>query len=153
MIKYVVSKRTILFIILIFIIEALGIVIFFQRRELVKLIICILAFITSLPTYIAISQIEILIDENKITIKLGLPFLFKPKTMAWENVDIVGRDSIFGNVTYCLASRGPVKPKAINISGIKNMDSLIVEIVKRARFASIDPKILKLVEKYNEKKG
>lgn len=151
MIKYVVSKRTILFIILIFIIEVSGIIIFFQKRELVKLIICILAFFTSLPTYIAISQVEILIDENKITIKLGLPFLFKPKTMAWKNVDIVSKDSLFGNVIYRLATKCPMKPKAINISGIKNMDSLIVEIVKRARFASIDPKILKLVEKYNEK--
>jgi hypothetical protein len=151
MIKYTESKWTITFLILILIIEILSIIIIFKKGEFIKFILFIFGFIFCTLIFIATCQQEVLIDEDKITLKLGLPFLYKPKTMAWENVDIVGKDSVLGVVIYRLATRCPVKPKAINISGIKNMDSMIVEIVKRAKFASIDPKILKVIEKYNKK--
>jgi hypothetical protein len=135
------------------IIEVLAIAVLIQKKDLAKLLILVPGFLISLPIFIAVSQQEILIDEDKLTMKMGIPFLFNPKTMVWENVDIVGKDSVLGVVIYRLVTNCPVKPKTINISGIKNMDSMIVEIVKRAKFASIDPKILKLVEKYNKKQG
>lgn len=151
MIKYIENKWAITFLILVLTIEILSVIILFRKGELIKFILFVLGFIFCTLIFVATCQQEILIDDDKITLKLGLPLLFKPKTMAWENVDIVGKDSVLGVVIYRLATRCPVKPKAINISGIKNMDSMIVEIVKRAKFASIDPKILKSVEKYNKK--
>ncbi len=147
MIKYSENKWAIIFLILVLIIEVLAIIVLVQKKDLIRLLLLIPGFLISLPIFIAVSQQEVLIDDNAITLKLGLPFLFKPKTMLWENIDVVTKDSVLG-ITVCrLISRSSIKPRVINISGIKNTNSMIIEIVKKAKFASIDPALRKLAEK------
>ena len=99
---------------------------------------------------INIWQQEIIIDDQQLIQKFGN--FTKPKTMAWENVDYVIKDG-FADIILCrLVTKCLVKPKVINISGIKDMKSLIIEIVKRSKYAEVDPVFKELAEKGNESK-
>lgn len=122
----------------------IGIAIMIKRHSF-HLIWAIPSFLVLLYCLFNIWQHEIIITDTELIQKFS-PFS-KPKVMAWGNIDYMVKDG-FDEMPICrLITKSPIKPKTINISGIKNMNSLIVEIVKRAKYASIDPKIKELVKK------
>lgn len=100
---------------------------------------------------LGIWQTYIVIDDNKIEQWFPPNPFFKTKLIAWEDVDYVVKDGL-DDLSICrLLSKGPNKTKMINISGIKNMDLLIIEIVKRAKNAEIDPAFRELAKKESKK--
>jgi len=147
MIKYKKGKLAILTWVIALIIEALAIMIMIKKKDIVNLFWGIPAFLATILQIIALYQMEIIIDNDRIVMNFGLPFLFKPKAIDWDNIDYVVKDNLFTIEMCRLVSRSPVKPKMMNFSGIKNMNSMIIEIVKRAKYANISPEFQKLVKK------
>jgi len=147
MVKYKKNKSAILTLIILLMIEILVTTIWIKRKDIFNLLWGIPGFLLTICGTIALYQEEIIIDDDKIAINFGLPLLFKPRIMNWNNIDYVVKDNLFTVAICRLVSRSPVSPKSISISRVKNMNSMIVEIVKRAKYANIDPEFQKLVEK------
>jgi len=147
MIKYKKNELGIITLIIVLAAEILLSIIDFKKKDIIDLIWLVPGFLITLIATVSIYQMEIVIDDEKITINYGLPFLFKPKTMNWKNVDYVLKDNLFTIGICRLISNGQIKAKTMNFSEIKNMNSMIVEIVKRAKYANISPEFQKLVKK------
>lgn len=96
-------------------------------------------------------QTYIVIDDNNIEQSFPPNPFFKTKLIAWEDIDYVVKDGLDDLPICRLLSKSSNETKMINIAGIKNMESLIVEIVKRAKNAEIDPAFRELAEKESKK--
>lgn len=118
------------------------------RKQSPHLIWGIPFYIIFLWALLNIWQQEITIDEHQIVQKFSN--FSKPKAMSWKNIDYVVKDGL-DDFPICRLISKTIKPKTINISGIKNMNSLIIEIVKRAKNAEIDLAFRELAEKESKK--
>ena len=124
--------------VLIYFLMTCGILIMINRQSL-HMLWGIPCYLYLLYCLFNIWQHEIIVTEKEIIQKFSK--YAKPKVMAWENIDYIVKDGFDDIPVYRLITMSPVKPKTIIISGIKNMNSLMAEIIKRAKHASIDPQI------------
>ncbi len=142
------GKITIIVTLVIF---AMVIYLLIKNNDVINLLWVIPSSIFIVFVFIGIWQTKILIDDEKIVQSFGHSLFFKDKVMTWEYVEYVVKDGLDDFPMCRLLSKSSNKTKMINIAGIRNMDSLIIEIVKRAKNAEIAPAFQELAKRESKK--